>query len=104
MTHLLHFFLPNTLSRFTFVTFSYGKLSASQADLERAAVGAGAAAFIAEWPEGWNHHISSGSGGMSGVSGGQAARIAVARALVRHPQVMGKESVNEKKLDKRDPC
>ena len=68
-------------------TFSYGKLSASQADLERAAHGAGAAAFISEWPEAWDHRISSGSGGMSGVSGGQAARIAVARALVRHPQV-----------------
>lgn len=54
-------------------------------NMVRAAQSAGIHEFIASLPQGYSTLI--GDGGM-GVSGGQAQRIAIARALVRNPSVL----------------
>jgi ATP-binding cassette subfamily B (MDR/TAP) protein 1 len=57
----------------------------SMAYIMGAAKQAGVHEFICSLPQGYNTHV--GDGGM-GVSGGQAQRIAIARALVRRPAVL----------------
>ena len=58
---------------------------ASLSSIHSAAAAAGIDEFIESLPDGYNTVI--GEGGM-GISGGQAQRIAIARALVRKPNVL----------------
>lgn len=58
---------------------------ASQSSIRSAAAAAGIDEFIESLPDGYSTVI--GEGGM-GISGGQAQRIAIARALVRKPNVL----------------
>jgi ATP-binding cassette subfamily B (MDR/TAP) protein 1 len=62
-----------------------GSILASSDNVHKAAVAAGIAEFVLTLPDGYNTLI--GEGGL-GVSGGQAQRIAIARALVRRPNVL----------------
>lgn len=62
-----------------------GSILASSDNVHKAAVASGIAEFILTLPDGYNTLI--GEGGL-GVSGGQAQRIAIARALVRRPNVL----------------
>jgi len=57
----------------------------SQANIERAATLAGIHDFIVSLPDGYDTRV--GEGGMS-VSGGQAQRLSIARALVRWPKLL----------------
>ncbi|KAF8565941.1 hypothetical protein P879_05528 [Paragonimus westermani] len=62
-----------------------GKLNATQAEIQRAAKLANAHDFIVQLPEAYATWISEGGGSMSG---GQKQRIAIARALLRDPQIL----------------
>ncbi|WP_375162883.1 ABC transporter transmembrane domain-containing protein [Pseudomonas sp. LS44] len=57
----------------------YGRVDASQAEVEAAARAAYAHEFILQMPEGYQTHL--GDGGL-GLSGGQRQRLAIARALL----------------------
>lgn len=61
-----------------------GKEEASQAEIERAAEIAQAADFISELPEGYGATVAQGG---VNFSGGQKQRLAIARALVRRPEI-----------------
>ncbi len=64
---------------------AYGKLDASDAEIEAAARSAHAHAFISALPEGYRSHL-----GEQGVrlSGGQRQRIALARAILNDPKLL----------------
>jgi ABC-type multidrug transport system fused ATPase/permease subunit len=62
-----------------------GNHRASIADVEAEAEAAGAAAFIRRLPSGYETRL--GDGGVS-LSGGEAHRIAIARALLRRPRIL----------------
>ena len=63
----------------------YGDLSASDADIERAAVLANAHDFISEFPDGYDTKV--GERGVQ-LSGGQRQRVSIARAILRDPKVL----------------
>ena len=62
----------------------YGKLDATQEEIEHAAEIAQASEFIAEMKEGDESEIDQGG---NNVSGGQKQRLSIARALVRKPEI-----------------
>ncbi len=62
----------------------YGKDDATQEDLDRAAEIAQAADFIARTPDGFNAELAEGG---SNFSGGQKQRLAIARAVIRRPDI-----------------
>lgn len=63
----------------------YGKLNATRAEIEEAARKSNAFDFINQFPDGFDTDV--GSRGLK-VSGGQKQRIALARAIIRDPEVL----------------
>ncbi len=63
----------------------YGKLDASDADLEKAAEAAAAKDFIERAPDGWDTKLGERG---ARLSGGQRQRIAIARAILRDAPIL----------------
>jgi len=64
---------------------AYGSCSATQREIEEAAIKAGAHDFIKNMPQGYDTFI--GDRGMK-ISGGERQRIAIARALLKNPPIL----------------
>lgn len=62
----------------------YGKKDATQEEMEQAAEIAQAAEFIAQKPDGYQEELAEGG---SNFSGGQKQRLAIARAIIRRPEI-----------------
>lgn len=75
-------FLFNDTIRYN---ISYGKLDATDEEIEAAAKAANAHKFISQMPEGYNTLI--GERGMK-LSGGEKQRIAIARAMLKNPPIL----------------
>ncbi len=63
----------------------YGRLDATDAEIERAAVLANADTFVREFPDGYDTKV--GERGVQ-LSGGQRQRVSIARAILRDPRVL----------------
>jgi subfamily B ATP-binding cassette protein MsbA len=63
----------------------YGRLDATQADIEAAAAEANADEFIAELPQGYQTRVGDRG---ARLSGGQRQRISIARAVLRDPRIL----------------
>ena len=64
---------------------AYGKLDATDSEIEAAAIAANAHNFIMDLPDGYNSII--GERGVN-LSGGQKQRIAIARVLLKNPEIV----------------
>jgi len=64
---------------------AYGKMGATDTEIEQAAIQANAHDFISRMPKGYNTTI--GDRGMR-ISGGERQRIAIARALLKNPPIL----------------
>lgn len=64
---------------------AYGRLDASQAEIEAAARAANAHQFITALPQGYNTFV--GERGIK-LSGGQRQRVAIARAILKNPRIL----------------
>lgn len=62
----------------------YGKKDATQAEMEQAVEIAQAAEFISQKPKGYQEELAEGG---SNFSGGQKQRLAIARAVIRRPEI-----------------
>ena len=62
----------------------YGKKNATQAEMEQAAEIAQAAEFISQKPKAYQEELAVGG---SNFSGGQKQRLAIARAVIRRPEI-----------------
>lgn len=62
----------------------YGKKDATQAEMKEAAEIAQAAEFISQKPNGYQEELAEGGGNFSG---GQKQRLAIARAVIRRPEI-----------------
>ena len=80
-------FIPQKALLFTgtiAANLRYGKEDATQEEMERAAEIAQASEFISRKPDGFDEHLSEGG---SNFSGGQKQRLAIARAIIRRPEI-----------------
>lgn len=80
-------FIPQKAQLFTGTiaeNLRFGKPNATQTELERAADIAQAKSFIAQKEQGYDEMLSEGG---SNLSGGQRQRLAIARAIVKDPEI-----------------
>lgn len=68
-----------------FANISYGTAHASDADIKRAAIRAGANGFITALPQGYETNVGEGGGLLSG---GEKQRLVIARALLKDARIL----------------
>ena len=76
---------PTLFSASIYDNIAFARPSATPADVEAAARAAGAHAFVSSLPQGYATLVGERG---SQMSGGQRARIALARAFVRDPRIL----------------